>query len=83
MYGGYTDTLILLKGNNQAYFIIVRNFEYYRYIKAINIYYYHVRDLITKDIVILDYIPTKHILIDSLMNCYRLLGNYRQPIGYT
>ena len=61
------NKLVLLYGNNQAYLAIARDSQHHGRTKAIDVRYYHIRDLIARSIVTPDYIPTKHILADDLI----------------
>jgi hypothetical protein len=68
------DELVLLKDDNQVCFMIARNPEYYRCTKAIDVHYHYVRNLITRGIVMPDYVSTEYMLVDSLI---KALPKYR------
>ena len=57
---------VLLHGDNQACLTIAKDPEHHSRMKAIDVQYHHMRDLIARGIIILEYVPTEHMLADGL-----------------
>jgi len=60
------DESVLLYGDNQACLTIARDPEHHGRVKHIDIRYHHVRDLIARNIITPEYMPTEHMLADGL-----------------
>ena len=57
---------VLLYGDDQTCLKIAKDPENHGRTKAIDVRYHHVRDLIAKGIITLEYVPTEHMLADGL-----------------
>ena len=57
---------MLLYGDNQACLTIAKDPEHHGRTKAIDVKYHHVRDLIARGVVTLEYVPIEHMLADGL-----------------
>ena len=60
------DGSVWLGGDNQACLTIVRDPEHHGRTKAIDVRYYHVRDLVARGVVTPQYVPTREMLADGL-----------------
>lgn len=57
---------IFLHCNNQEFITLVKNPENYQRTKYIDIQYYYIQEKEENSIILIDYLPTKEMIIDRL-----------------